>query len=264
MTKAQKLIKYFAISLAIFLIVSIISTMIGLVSNIFGFSLSNETKDYKVTEITNKIDELDIDINSSKLVFKYDVIFKIEANTNVKIKEKNNKLTIEEKNTLFNDTDEEIIVYLPNNYIFNEVSIEAGSSEININELYTNKLELDLGAGAIYINNLNVYKNASIESGAGKLEIENSIINNLDLDMGVGKVILNTILNGSNEINAGMGDLEINLQNSINNYKFKISKGIGEIFINNEKYNDGYINVSGNNLLAIDGGIGNIKINTKH
>ena len=263
MTKVQKIIKYFAISLAILLIVSILSTIVSIISNIFDISYENDNKEYKIKEIVNKIDVLDIELDNSKLTFKYDNNFKVEAsNNNILVRERNNKLTIKEKSSWFDSNSEEVIIYLPSNYLFNEVSVENGAGNINIDELQTNKLDFELGAGSINVNNLNVINEASIDTGAGQVNVLNSVINNLELNIGVGKTIINGKLTGTNEIEAGIGELELNLNNSINNYHFIINKGIGEIKINNESVNNDYDLNKGINRIEIDGGIGNIFVNT--
>ena len=56
-------------------------------------------------------------------------------------------------------------------------------------------------------------------------------INDLNLDMGVGETNLNTILTGKSKMNAGVGNLNINLQNSKESYRIKADKGIGNIDI---------------------------------
>ena len=98
MTKTQKIIKYFAISLAILLIVSIFSTIISIISSIFNFRISSDNLDNNIVEINNKIDILDIDLKNSKLSIKYNSVFKVESNENISIKERNNKLIIRYNN----------------------------------------------------------------------------------------------------------------------------------------------------------------------
>jgi len=262
LTKIQKIIKYFAISLAIVLIVSIFSFSVSIISNIFGFKMNNKIDEVVIKEINSDILEIDIEIEDAKLTFKTDNVFKVEANEKIKLNVKNKKIIIKENSSLFNDNLEEIIIYLPDNYIFNEVSIDSGSGSINIDKLSTYELDFDLGAGALNIENLTVTSNASIDTGAGQVNIDNCNINNLDLDVGVGKTVINGIFTGSNDIDTGIGELEVNLNNSINNYNLIIDKGIGKIKVNNEIVDKQYIFNNGTTKIEIDGGMGNISINT--
>lgn len=265
MTQTQKIIKYCAIALAVSLIVGIFYVFLGIVSNVFDFSINSENNQSKIETMSNEISELDIELGFSKLTFKVDNEFKIETNNEyINVKEKNNKVIISEKKRFFHfdEINAETIVYLPKDKIFDYVSIETGSGTINISSLKTNNLELDLGAGSIKIEELNVFVEADIDSGAGKLEISSSNINNLDLDMGVGEVFFEGIITGKSDIDAGIGALNIKLLNSINNYKFIVNKGIGEIKINNEKVDNNYESPMGNNVINIEGGIGSILVDT--
>ena len=262
MTKLQKIIKYFAIGLAISLIVSIFSLFVSIISNIFGFKTSDKIDEVVIKEIKSDILEMDIEIDNAKLTFKTDNVFKIEANNNIRIKENNKKLVIKEKSSLFNDNLEEIIIYIPNTKKFNIVSIEAGSGNIKIDNLITGGLDLELGAGRFESNLLSVSNNASIDAGAGMVNIMGALINNLDLDMGIGEVVISGTLTGLNEIDAGVGKLEVNLNEFINNYNFYIEKGIGDIYINGEEVYNQYNSGTGINRININGGIGRIDINT--
>ena len=262
MTKFQKIIKYFAISLAVLLIVSIFYTLVNIISSIFGISIKSENAEYIIRDIKNDVIELDVDIESAKITFKNDSSFKVESTNNVKINDNGKKLTIKERNFLFNDTNEEIIIYLPISKQFNEVSIDAGCSDVFIENLITNKLDLDIGAGKVESKSLNVSGNASLDTGAGQINVNGALINNLDLDMGIGEVIINGTLTGMTDIDAGVGKLDINLNEFINNYSFQIQKGVGEIYINGKIIKDNYIYGVGGNTINIDGGIGEININT--
>lgn len=266
MIKTQKIIKYCAIAFALFLTFSIISSiMFGIMSigTIFDNNDTNITDKLETLEVSNNIQELDINVKSINITIKESSDFKVETNNKyIKLKEKNNKLSItEEKHNLFNNTDSSLIIYLPSDYLFNEVSIENGAGKIEIDKLSTKNIELDLGAGKVEIEYLYVTTEADIDGGAGEIVIENSTITNLDLDMGVGNLILTSSLTGNNEIDAGVGEIELNLNENLDNYKIKINKGLGNATLNEETMkNDTYYG-TGSNLINIDGGVGNIKIN---
>ena len=80
--------------------------------------------------------------------------------------------------------------------------------------------------------------------------------------MGIGEVIISGTLTSTNEINAGVGKLEVNLNEFISNYNFHIEKGIGDIYINGKEAHNQYNSGTGINKINIDGGIGRIDINT--
>jgi len=267
MLKTQKIIKYVAIGFAIFLTINIISgIMFGIISlgGIFSNNDNNPKDKLENLNITNNIKFLDIEVKSTNIIMKESTTLNAETNNKyIKLKQSNNKLTIEEqKHNLFNkNNNTDLIIYIPTNYTFNEVSIENGAGKIDIESIYTEKLELELGAGKVDINNLTVTKSIDIDGGAGEVNITNGNINNLDLNMGVGKLTLNSTVRGNNHIDAGIGDLDLDLIGTTYDYKIKVNKGIGNATLNGEKIkNDAYYG-EGSNLINIDGGIGNININ---
>lgn len=264
MSKFQKIIKYLAIAFAIYLVFSIIS---GIMYFIISFANIFSDDDYKLEEMkgytpTSSISNLKLETNSVNVIFKESYNFTIETNNkNISYSQNGNNLTIKEKKrNWFNNENTNLIIYLPTTYTFNDVELENGAGKIDIDYLKTRTLELDLGAGKVDIDNLTVTNNTSIDGGAGEINITNSILHNLELDMGVGKVILNAKLNGNNEINCGIGELDLNLIGNLNNYKIKIDKGIGNASINNEKVESNTYYGTGFNIIDVDGGIGSIDI----
>ena len=65
---------------------------------------------------------------------------------------------------------------------------------------------------------------------------------------------------GDSEIDAGVGELNLNLIGSLNDYKIKLDKGIGSASINSEKMRSETYYGTGSNLIDIDGGVGSINI----
>lgn len=265
MIKTQKLIKYCAIAFAIFLVFNIISgIMYGIISisNIFNNDESS-VGNLKDLNINSNIQVLDVDISSVNITIKESNKFKVETNNkNINYKIDNNKLFITEtKYNFFNKKNSsDLIIYVPNYLTFDNVNIENGAGKININELYTKKLYLDLGAGKVKANNLTVLNDTKIDGGAGEINITNSKINNLDLDMGVGKLSLTSKITGNNEIDAGIGELNLNLVGNSNDYRIKLDKGIGSATIDNQKMKSETYYGTGSNSIDIDGGVGNINI----
>ena len=252
MTTAQKIIKYLAIAFAIFLIVTIISTTLGV---LFGLSailgLKKDIEENLNTEMTSTsfensyITNLDIEIAFTNLTIKTGETFKVETdNNNIKFEQENQKLEIKEKNKKWfsNYEEKDLILYLPK-------------------DLELEKVHIELGAGETEIQDLIVSKECEIEGGAGKLSVSGGTINGLDLDLGVGEVNLQTVLTGKNEINAGVGNLNIDLQGDATSYKIQADKGIGNIKINGDEIFRGETIGNGENYIEVNGGIGNIDIN---
>ncbi len=269
MTTAQKVIKYLAIAFAISLIISIFSSIMfgfSIVSDVFTHGKDNNIlEDLKDLNISgDDISVLDIDIKYSNLIIKKGDTLKAETNNKyINYEQDGNKIVIKEKRhswfTRRNKSD--LVVYVPYDFSFDGVSIDAGAGKIEIDDIHTKILELDLGAGKATINNLVVENYANIDGGAGEIEILDGSINDLDLDVGVGKFILASKLTGKNTIDAGVGELNITLIGSLDDYELSVEKGIGSAKLDGSNIKSEKIYGNGETRIDIDGGIGSININ---
>lgn len=267
MNTFQRIIKYAALALAFSIIVSILSLLFGFISSIseiFESSVSTEISTELSTDyIGSQINSLEIDLKEVSLYIIKGNSFNVKTNTDkitsavingeLKIKDKSSKYS---KNKIVELT-------IPENVILNEIDIEVGLGKNNIELLNANNIKLELGAGKMTINNINAYTNFEVDGGSGEINIKNANVSNMEIDMGVGLTTFEGTLKGNNKIEAGIGELIINLKDSIDNYRFDVNKAIGSIKVNNNEISNNTIYGTGVNLLKIDGGIGSIKINTK-
>lgn len=255
MTTFQRIIKYFALALAFVIIVSIIGGIYAL-TTVFDYD-----RDYKYDE--SKFDSsaniLVVDLKKTNLTIKKGDELKVEtSNKRIDVKKSNNRLIITERGSFLSQT-ESVIVYVPEELIFDIVDIDTGAGKLSIYDLKSRNLDLDMGAGKVEIDNITISDDASIDGGAGEVIITNSNLTNLDLDVGVGKFTIEGRLNGRSDIDAGVGELNIRLDN-LNDYSIHVTKGIGNISIVGENIKNDTIYGNGTNKLEIDGGIGSINI----
>lgn len=266
MSGLQKIIKYLAIAFALFLTFSIISGIIYTISfigNLLDDNSKSITEKLNNLEINENTSLLDINISSSNITIKKGNNFKVESNNKyINSKQDKNKLYItERKHNWFNHNENnKLIVYVPSDFIFDRVAIESGASKVNIEELFTKQLYLDLGAGKVMINNLTVLENAKIDGGAGETTIKSSNIHNLDLNVGVGKLSLDSKLTGNNKIDSGIGEMNLSLLGTLDDYYITLDKGLGSATINGKNMIDDTIYGTGENKLDVDGGVGSIQI----
>lgn len=268
MMESQKIIKNVAMIVAIILAFNIVASICYGIVTLSGVLNDSDTEHisdvFDTTNVKVKPSNLRIDVSSVNLSIKEGEEFKVETNSNhIKVKETSNQLYIKEENHKLIKTrvNAEVTVYVPNGYIFDDVSIDNGAGKVNFETLSTKNFLLDVGAGKVNIDYLTVSNEAKINSGAGKTVIHNTTIHNLDLDVGVGAVTLNAKLVGKNEIDAGVGSLEINLLGSLDDYKIKVDKGIGTCKIDGNSVADNTFYGTGDNIIVIDGGVGSIHVN---
>lgn len=274
MTTLQKIIKYLALAFAITIIVNIISAiLIGVFS--LGIALDLVQGDTSETisgeTITTNIDNIEnatmnISLQYSSLEIKKGESLLVETNSNnVSCKQDGNKITIEEKkhNSFFKNEQSKVIIYVPEDMKFEKARIETGAGEISAEKINADELKLEIGAGKVEIQELNVNDEAKIDGGAGRVDILAGQINNMDLDMGVGKFSITTKLNGKNTIDQGIGELNIDLTDELENYTIKAENGIGEIKLNNKKMEEDTSYGDGLTKIKVNGGIGSVNISTK-
>jgi len=262
MTRTQKIIKYFAIILASFIIFSIVSLIIyGFVKIGSFFSDTPKIEELKTIDADCKYKYLEIDVTTVDVTFrvKPGLFYKIETNNNnLEFKEIGNKLSItESKFSVFKANKTDLVISVPSNFNFDTVKLNNGFGKVRIETLSTDYLELNLGAGLVEVSNLYVGKETLIDGGAGEINIKSGTMNNLDLDMGIGKLNLLSSLNGNSSIDCGIGEVNIKLLGV--DYKIEIDKGIGNVNVNGNKINDEYYG-NGVNNINVNGGIGNINI----
>ncbi|MDD6879122.1 MAG: DUF4097 family beta strand repeat-containing protein [bacterium] len=269
MSVLQKIIKYLTLSFAIFLTFNIMSGImygISFIGTLFDDKI-NITEKLNDLEINNNTLLLDIEVLSSNITIKKGDAFKVQTNNKfINCKQDNNKLYLIEKkhNWFHNINNSELIIYIPINFVFDSVSIESGAGKINIETLSTKQLYLNLGAGKADIENLTVLENAKIDGGAGDLNISAIDIHNLDLSMGIGKFSLISKLVGNNKIDLGIGEVNLTLIGTLDDYQIFLDKGVGKSTIDGNSMKDNKSYGTGINKLDIDGGIGSINIDFKN
>lgn len=277
MTTAQKIIKYLALAFAACIIVSIVSgILVGIeaFSEVLGLQDSKDenrielNENIELSEIATNINEAEMDSLKIELAYANLRIengeeFRIESNSNkISCVQKGSKVIVKERNNnwISKNKASELIIYIPEDKLFEEIDFEAGAGKIDIESLTAKEVSFEVGAGKTVIEQLNVSKEARIDGGVGNVSILSGVINNLDLDMGVGKFEMTAKLTGKSDIDSGIGEMNIELEDGIENYTIKASKGIGPITISNKEVSDDTEYGNGQNYIKIDGGVGSIKI----
>ena len=268
MTNGQKIIKYFALTLAILLIVGIFGAIVSFVINIidsFTPRLYDEKNTYIYTETKEQeINSLEIKLKISSLKIVSGDFFSIETNNkNINYSVNEDKITIKEKRNL-NFKDSKVIITVPEDKIFDSVIIDTGAGNIDADNLSSIYLKIDGGMGDITFNNLSVTEEIKIEIGVGNIELLDSQINNLEFDGDVGNFRFEGDLFGKSDFDTGIGDIYVEINSDLEDYTVEVDKSIGNIIINDEKINSNYRNnKESSKSILIDGGIGNITLKTR-
>lgn len=264
MTTFQRVIKYFAIGLAFFIISVIVSSILGVFGFITMFTDDSDERENisSVIEESAQITSIDIDIASTNLEVRVGDEFKVEKQNTSKhtsIKTHGSTLKITDSSNVFwnRKGSGTIVVYIPRDKVLKEVDVDLGAGKVTLDGISSAKLELEQGAGAVFINTSRFDK-AKIDGGAGKLEVMNSTLQNLDLEVGVGKTSISGYLLGNSKIEGGVGSLDLNLYGSREDYTIKTEEGLGSIVIDGEKISG--LTGSGPNYVSVEGALGSVSV----
>lgn len=269
MTSLQRMIKYCATALAIVLTISIIGgicSAIGLFAGVFGSRITGETAvgEMRSFTLSDSIESLDLELGAAELKIVTGDRFSLESNHKyLEVKEENNTLNISEEKVAFGFSNEglSVVLTVPKDFVFEDVSIEAGAGKVDIDTLRANTISLDLGAGQTDIGTLCALTRASINTGAGKLTIRDGQIQDLTLDHGVGKLDMTGALTGNCDVDLGVGSAEITLVGTREDYQIRMDKGLGDATLDGQSMGDGSTYGGGANRIQIDGGVGDVEVN---
>lgn len=271
MNGAQKLIKIFAVGLAVVIIFNICSWIITGVSFLLAVDIFNDNNKTEKTmtfdEVYENVKEVEIDLVSAYVVIESGSEFRVSANeidSKVNIKYKNGALEIEEKDNIFNINKSEgtIFITIPELEELDKLSIDSGAGKFVIKNIQVKEFDIDHGAGIMEISNSS-FKSIDIDGGAGSIKINSSLLNNLDLDAGVGSIDIEADITGNSKISCGVGDVKVKLLGTSNDYSIKTEKGVGSIKIAGQDAKNDVIYGNGSNKIELEGGIGSIKVEFK-
>ena len=275
MTEAQRIIKYLAIALAVFLTVAIIGGILSAVGVLGGIFLGGDraetdaTGDMKTYAVSSGISRLQIRINAADLTIKEGSTFSVESNLkNLTVEEKNGCLTLKDLTTIKLSGSHTykgavLTIYVPAGTVFDSITLETGAGRVNAGELLAETVDIELGAGDAWIDTLVASKSADLEGGAGRITISGGALHDLDLDMGVGQLNLTAALSGECQLELGVGESNITLLGSRADYALDIEKGIGEVRVDGKPVSDFGSSGNGTAEVEIHGGIGAIYVEFK-
>ena len=263
MTAAQKVIKYCAIAFAVFLIVSIIGGIFGAFSSVSAaFEDGDMAGEMKTYPVTGTIENLEIDLSGARLAVKTGDHFSVESDHKYLIVETGDgtlRIKEEHPTLAFRTEGLRVTLTVPEDAAFEKVTISAGAGVVEADALLTEKLSMELGAGEVNIRKLTATSGATINSGAGELKIGGELAN-LDLNIGVGEAELESRLTGDCRIDYGVGELDLTLVGTREDYCITLDKGVGKATLDGAKMSGDTVYGDGETSIEIDGGVGELKI----
>lgn len=262
MSSTQKVIKIFAISLAVFIIFSILNGILFGLNFIDSFEEKGTLTTFQ--ENYEDIKSIQIDLKASNIEIIRGENWKVEASNtsdNFSSKKVRDTLKIEEYNSWFwnNPKSGKITITVPKEEDLEELKIDSGAGKINIEDITSDILKIEQGAGVVEIKN-SFFSKTKIDGGAGEMKITGSTLHNLDLDAGVGKVKISGNILGQSKIECGIGEIELLLYEQEENYRLTFEKGLGSMKLKGEEVSKNHVYGNGENAIDLEGGIGSMSV----
>lgn len=209
-------------------------------------------------EITSDIHSLYIQINAADFKIELGDEFSVESNLKyLSVSEKDGVLTIiDEAKSSSNYSNAVLTLYVPNDIVFDDVDITTGAAKLTVDALSANSLELKLGAGDVRFESLHTFWAADIKGGAGQITIASGTLNDLTLAMGVGELNFSGALLGNCDLKLGVGESNLTLIGSKDDYGVDIKKGLGSISVDGKNVSDYGSSGNGRSHIHIESGIG--------
>lgn len=254
------------------ILIGTLATVLTSCSIRFGIESRNNTGNVenlsKSISIDN-IENIDISIGAANITINeiegnevtVDFIGKSNLSEKSIVESQNNTIVIKEeqyKSGWFNGkntfADRKVTIGIPSNYI-NNLSLEYGAGNVNIDEININELDIECGAGNLNVSNI-IFSSLDLEQGVGNTDINLSKkCGDIKIQGGVGNLSLRIAEVGGNlSCEGGVGDTKIYVPDQ-SPIKIKTSSGIGKSNIN--------VNTSGENIYDFDLsiGVGNLSVN---
>jgi len=276
MSELQKVLKYCAMGFAAFLAFSIITGIITAVCAVTGvFSITGSANTVDVSKSFENVKSLSAEPSVGTFTIKVGESDEVEVvaenvsenftaeksfSGELRIKDNWNFWNIFNGKSSLNGK-AKITIYVPEDFVAENIEIDAGAGNVNMEGLTTKKLDINAGAGNIYGKNITANK-VKMDGGVGEITLEEVDLSDVDIESGVGNVNVQGSMSGKNKIDCGVGEVKLDLTGSTDDYDLKVDKGLGSVYINNEKYSDlNWNNITATKSLDINGGVGDIEIN---
>ncbi len=215
-----------------------------------------------VYTVQSHIHSLEIEVGAANFTIQPADTFSVESNLKyLSISEENGVLRIIDEKTVGVTYDNPVLILnIPDETVFDTVSISTGAANLTASSLHANTLTLQLGAGEAELSHIRVASLADITGGAGEITITDASIRNLNAIMGVGELKLSAALLGSSHFSFGVGNASLTLIGSKDEYDVHIEKGLGSITVDGAAVSDFDGSRNGQHHVEIDGGVGSIDL----
>lgn len=212
---------------------------------------------------TEEVVGLDLEIGAAKVEFtngSFDGEITVQANDHFKIYEKNRVLYVKSVNMA---KDEKITIEIPQDIVLQKVEISGNSCEVKIPYIEAKEFDIEADAGLVEIDRL-IADQAEFDIGAGEIVVNDGTLLGCDVNVGMGSFEYYGSIKRRGDVECGMGNAELQLDGSEEDYNYAIECSAGNVTIGNDNYSglavEKVVNNNADAAIEIECSVGNVTI----
>ena len=215
------------------------------------------------------IKELDIELGGCSFETRIsdtgEFYVKTSGMNKIQVYEEKEKLHIKSVNTRLKLTSNfgKIILYVPEDYHYDEVDIELGAGEVTFDDLNAETISMEVGAGVIRCKSISA-QGLKASVGMGQIELSKMDVDKLEAEVGMGEFVGSGIIGDSGKLECSMGNVELTLDGSSQDYNYKLEAAAGNVDIGRDSFSglatERRINNNADRTLEIECAMGNISV----
>lgn len=159
-----------------------------------------------------------------------------------------------------------ISLYVPAGYSFDKVTLDLGAGSLTVEELQTDSLEANVGAGKMAFEKL-AADQATLDCGAGQMTLEEFHSRVAEVSVGMGSVRLTGDVTERLTGDCSMGELKVTLAGAQTDFNYDLSCGMGEMKVGDDSYSgmaqEKQIDNQASKNMQLDCAMGSVRVEFK-
>lgn len=159
-----------------------------------------------------------------------------------------------------------ITLYLPEDYHFDDVSVNIGAGAMEFSGLHADSADFAAGAGQITLEKAQI-GDLSVNVGAGQMTLKKMEVGELSAEVGLGEFAADGVLNGDAVVECSMGNVVMEIDGREEEFNFDLSGAMGNIDLGKSSFSgfsqSQYIDHKAEKNMIIECSMGNISIRFK-
>lgn len=138
-------------------------------------------------------------------------------------------------NLIYDEADM-IYITVPKGTVFTGIDICADAGNVVCNDISAEILNIDADTGNIEVNGCSIAGEMKIDCSAGNVDIDDAAASELYISLNIGNIEWSGDISGDINAECNMGNITVELADSIKDYNYKLTSNMGNITFNGNEY----------------------------